>query len=160
MAEIELKFDLPPKAHAAFRRLPALSGTQGPTVRIRSTYFDTPDFELRRAEMALRLRRAGGRWVQTLKAGHSGGGGLHARDEWEVDRPGPTLDLAALAGTPFEAGGDIGGRLGEIFTVDMRRTTWDVEVSPGNRVEVVLDRGEVRHGDRSEALSEVEIESI
>jgi inorganic triphosphatase YgiF len=159
MTEIELKFDLPAKDHAAFRRLPALSGAHGRTVRIRSTYFDTPDFGLRDREMALRLRRAGRRWVQTLKAGRSGAGGLHARDEWEVDRPGPTLDLAALAGTPFDESGDAGARLGEVFTVDLRRTTWDVEVSPGNRVEIALDRGEVRHGDRAEAVSEVEIES-
>ena len=160
MSEVELKFDLAPQAHAAFRRLPALSGAQARTTRILSTYFDTPDFELRRREMALRLRRAGRRWIQTLKAGRSGAGGLHAREEWEAERPGPTLDASVLAHTALGDEGEIVQRLAEVFTVDMRRTTWDVEVSPGNRVEVALDRGEVRHGERTEAISEVEIESI
>jgi len=160
VAEVELKFDLAPKAHAAFRRLPPLAGTRARTVRIVSTYFDTPDFELRRREMALRLRRAGRRWIQTLKAGRSGAGGLHSRKEWEAERPGPTLDLAALAGTALEGSGELGARLVEAFTVGMRRTTWTVEVSPGNRVEVALDRGEVRHGEAAEPISEVEIESV
>ena len=160
MSEVELKFDLAPKAHAAFRRLPALAGIRGRTVRLQATYFDTPDFELRRREMALRLRRAGRRWIQTLKTGRSGAGGLHSREEWEADRPGPTLDLGLLAGTPLDEAPDVASRLGEVFTVDMRRTSWEVEVSPGNRVEVALDRGEVRRGERTDPISEVEIESL
>jgi len=159
-AEIELKFELAPRAHAAFRRLPALAGTRPRTTQLKATYFDTPDFALRRREMALRLRRVGRRWIQTLKAGRSGAGGLHAREEWEFERPGPTLDLDVLAGTPLDAPGDLGGRLAEVFTVDMRRTTWNVEVSPGNLVEVALDSGEVRRGERTEPVSEVEIESV
>ena len=160
MAEIELKFELAPRAHAAFRRLPALAGTRPRTTQLQATYFDTPDFELRGREMALRLRRVGRRWIQTLKAGRSGAGGLHAREEWEVDRPGPTLDLAVLAGTPLDSHGDLAGRLAEVFTVAMRRTTWEIEVSPGNHVEVALDSGEVRRGERTEPVSEVEIESL
>lgn len=158
--EIELKFELAPRAHAAFRRLPALAAWRPRTVRLHATYFDTPDFDLRKREMALRLRRVGRRWIQTLKAGRSGAGGLHARAEWESERPGPTLDLAALAGTPLEEAGEVAARLGEVFTVDMRRTAWEVEVSPGNRVEVALDVGVVRRGERTEPVSEVEIESI
>ena len=159
MAEIELKFELAPKAHAAFRRLPALAGP-GRTMHLQATYFDTPDFELRAREMALRLRREGRRWAQTLKAGRSGAGGLHAREEWEFARPGATLDTDLLADTPLAAEPALVRNLGEVFKVDVRRTTWEVEVSPGNRVEVALDRGEVRHGERAEAVSEVEIESV
>ena len=160
MAEIELKFHLAPRAHAAFRRLAALAEARPRTHQIKATYFDTPDFDLRQREMALRLRRVGKRWIQTLKAGRSGAGGLHARDEWEVDRPGPTLDLDVLAGTPLEDPGGMAGKLAEVFTVDMRRTTWQVEVSPGNTVEVALDSGEVRRGELAEPVSEVEIESL
>jgi inorganic triphosphatase YgiF len=160
MTEIELKFELAPKAHAAFRRLPALADSSGRTARLRATYFDTPDHELRRREMALRMRRAGGRWIQTLKAGRSGAGGLHARDEWEFERPDATLDLGLFADTPLGADPGLAGRLAEVFRVDVSRTTWDVEVSPGNRVEVALDRGEVRRGERAEPVSEVEIESV
>jgi len=158
--ELELKFDLEPQAHAAFRRLPALAGASGRTVRLQATYFDTPAFELRERQMALRLRRAGRRWYQTLKAGRSGAAGLHARDEWEFERAQPTLDLGLLDGTPFADIPEADRGVAEVFTVDVRRTTWEIEASPGNRVEIALDRGEVRHGDRTEPVSEVEIESL
>lgn len=160
MAEIELKFELAPKAHAHLKRSPALSGARARTTRLTATYFDTPELSLRKRGMGLRLRHHGKRWVQTLKSGAAGAGGLHAREEWEFDRPGPSLDLGLFAGTPLDAEPDLAGRLVELFTVVMTRTSWEVEVSPGSRVEVALDRGEVRHGDRTEAVSEVEIESL
>lgn len=157
--EVELKFDLDPGLHAAFGRHPALAGAPRATAKLRAIYFDTPGFELRGRRMALRLRREGRRWVQCLKAGASGAGGLHARDEWENLRPGPTLDLGPLAATPL-AELRLEGPLDEVFRVEMRRTTWEVEVSSGNRVEVALDRGEVRRGERAEPVAEVEIESV
>ena len=160
MAEVELKLELPPEAHAAFRRLAPLAGGKPRNAKLHALYFDTPDFELRRREMALRLRRSGRRWVQTLKAGRSGAGGLHARDEWEFERPDPSLDLTLLAGTPIDEAPDAAERLDEIFQVNVRRTTWELEVSPGNRVEVALDRGEVTRLGESDAVSEVEIESL
>ena len=160
MAEIELKLELDPRAHARLKRSRALAGSRPRTTRLRATYYDTPDLSLRSREMALRMRRSGGRWIQTLKAGASGAGGLHAREEWEFDRPGPTLDLTLLADTPLGSDPDLAGHLAELFTVEMTRTAWEVEVSPGDRVEVALDRGEVRHGDRVEPVSEVEIESL
>jgi inorganic triphosphatase YgiF len=160
MREVELKFELAPEAHGAFRKLPDLAGATARTSRLHALYYDTPDFALRRREMALRLRRSGRRWTQTLKAGRSGVAGLHAPDEWEFDRPGPALDMALLEGTPLAGDADLARELGEIFQVDVRRTSWEVEVSPGNRVEVALDKGEVRRGEEHERVSEVEIESL
>jgi triphosphatase len=160
LVEVELKFELPPQAHAAFRRHPALAAAKPRTTQLLATYFDTEEVDLRRREMALRLRRAGRRWFQTLKAGRSGAAGLHARNEWEFELTKPQLDLGLLEGTPFAEAGIAAESLRELFTVEFRRTTWEIEVSPGNRVEVALDRGEVRHGERAEAVSEVEIESL
>lgn len=160
MGEIELKFDLEAGAHGAFRKLAPLAGAKPRNASLHALYFDTPELALRERQMALRLRRSGRHWVQTLKAGASGAGGLHARDEWESERPEPTLDLSAFAGTPLEGEADLGARLAEVFRVDMRRTTWELEVTPGNRVEVALDRGEVSRLGESEAVSEVEIESL
>ena len=160
MAEVELKFDLAPEAHAAFRRLAPLAGGKPRNARLHALYFDTPDFDLRGREMALRLRRSGRRWVQTLKSGASGAGGLHARDEWEFDRPQATLDLTLFGDTPLAKADHLDERLGEIFQVDVRRTTWQLEVSPGNRVEVALDRGEVSRLGQSDPVAEVEIESL
>jgi triphosphatase len=160
VSEVELKFELPAEAHAAFRRLATLAEGEARTERLHAMYFDTPDFELRSRAMALRLRRERRRWVQCLKAGSSGAGGLHAREEWEFERQQPSLDVSLLADTPFARSPELGGRLGEIFQVDVRRTTWELEVSPGNRVEVALDRGEVSRADEHSPISEVEIESV
>ena len=160
MAEVELKFELAPEAHAAFRRLKPIARSEPHTARLHALYFDTPEFELRDRQMALRLRRSGRRWVQTLKAGRSGAGGLHAREEWEFERAQPSLDLTLFAETPLGDAPQFDGRLGEIFQVDVRRTTWELEVSPGNRVEVALDRGEVSRLGNREPVAEVEIESI
>ena len=163
MREVELKLEVAPEALAALARAPLLRGTApARRERLLATYFDTPDHLLRRSGMALRVRREGERWVQCLKAGASGAAGLHARDEWEAPRPDASLDLAVLAGTPIGALLDEGGgaRLRPLFTVDMERTTWTVALSPGDRVEVVADHGEVRHGARRSPVCEVEIESV
>jgi inorganic triphosphatase YgiF len=160
LVEVELKFELPPQGHAAFRRHPALAGVRPRSTQLAATYFDTPGLDLKRRGMALRLRRAGRRWFQTLKAGPSGAAGLHSRNEWEFERSAPTLELGLLEGTPFAEGSFSADSLHELFKVEFRRTTWQIEVSPGNLVEVALDRGEVRHGVRAEPICEVEIESL
>ena len=50
--------------------------------------------------------------------------------------------------------------LREIFRVEVDRTTWELEIAPGTRVEVALDQGEVRNANGAEAVSEVEIEML
>ncbi len=163
MSEVELKFELPPEAHAAFRKLAALNASPPKRAKLLALYFDTPRHDLARREMALRLRRSGRAWKQALKAGASGSGGLHSRDEWEYDRPGASIDLALFAQTPLARlprAKSLHETLAEVFRVEVARTTWQVELAPGTRVEVALDRGLVRHGERTEPISEVEVESL
>ncbi|APV49523.1 hypothetical protein BWI17_07420 [Betaproteobacteria bacterium GR16-43] len=160
--EVELKLSISPDDVAAFRRATVLSGVQPTRRKLTSVYYDTPGCELRKAGMALRLRKAGRHWTQTLKGGPSGLGGLHERHEWETARPDATIDLTALAGSMLDrAGGEsVGERLQPAFTVAFERETWDVELAPGTRVEVALDRGAASAGKASEAVCEVEIELI
>ncbi len=163
MLEVELKFEIPEDAHAAFRALPALAGARPVDEQLLALYFDTPAEEIAGHRMALRLRRSGRKWRQALKAGASGSGGLHARAEWEYPRRGPSLDLALFAHTPLaklRRADRLHERLHEVFRVDVARTTWEVPVPPGGRVEVALDRGMVVRGARSDAVSEVEIECL
>jgi triphosphatase len=163
MTEVELKFELHADEEAAFRRLGALAGAKPVEQHLLALYFDTPAEEVVRHRMALRLRRSGKQWVQGLKAGASGEGGLHAREEWEFKRRDASIDLALFSGTPLAKlphRRRLHERLGEVFRVDMQRTTWQVELAPGSRVEVALDRGEVRRGEAAESLCEVEIECL
>lgn len=163
MSEVELKFDLPRGAGSKFAKLKQLGVARPSRARLLALYFDTPDGALARGQMALRLRRSGTRWKQTLKAGRSGEGGLHARDEWEFERPDASIDLALFAHTPLaqlSGAADLHNALKEVFRVEVTRTTWELEVAPGTRVEVALDQGEVRNADGAEPVSEVEIEIL
>lgn len=163
MPEIELKFALDPGDRTRLLRAGALAGIRPRRRHLANLYFDTRDLQLCAHAMALRLRHAGKRWYQTLKAGASGTGGVHARDEWEYERPGPNVDLALFSGTPL-AELDEAPRLHELlvpaFEVDFLRTTWDVECAPGARLEVALDLGYVASGARREPICEVEIECL
>src|SRR4051794_28224558 len=86
--ERELKFRLAPRA--ASRAAAALA--LGRARALRAVYYDTPDEALRRARMALRVRREGGSWLQTLKCEIS----PSARGEWEAPAPRGRLDIARL----------------------------------------------------------------
>lgn len=162
-AEIELKLTLDPAALKAFRASPVLAGVRPSRQRVLNTYFDTPDCLLARERMALRLRRMGRRWLQTLKTAGTGAGGLSRRGEWELAVPEGVLDLALFQDTPLaalKAAPQLHEVLQPAFTTDFQRTRWLIEPEPGQRVEVALDMGEVRCADRVLPLCEVELELL
>ena len=64
-------------------RIKALQQGRASTRRVHSVYYDTPERDLLRAGLALRLRSDGARWLQTLKTGGQAAAGLHLREEWE-----------------------------------------------------------------------------
>ena len=97
MREIELKFALESAAAARIPACTPLAGVRPVRRTMRTWYFDTPQRELRRHGMALRLRHDGSRWIQSLKTRGSSRGGLHSRREWEFDRRTPGLELALFA---------------------------------------------------------------
>ncbi len=164
--ELEFKFSLRGEELAAFRRLPLLREkcVAGPTRRkMLNVYFDTPGCRLAQQRMALRLRKTSGKWLQTLKAPGSSAEGILARGEWEHAVQGPVPDLSLLRETPL---GKIAHRrnlhteLQAVFQTDFYRTAWLLELAPGRRVEVALDLGEIRCGEHSAAICEVEIELV
>ena len=165
-SEIELKLAIQPGDAAAFRRLSLLREKclAGPTRReVFNVYFDTPGLALKHRAMALRLRKLGGKWLQTLKTAGVATGGLHQRREWEYPLSAPQLDLALFRQTPLATlvqSKALHLALKPAFTTEFRRTTWLLEISPGQRVEVALDQGVIRCGERETVISEVEIELL
>lgn len=165
-SEIELKLAIPPADAAAFRRLAVLreKGLDGPTRgKVFNVYFDTPGLVLKHHGMALRLRKTGGKWLQTLKTAGTAAGGLHQRGEWEYPVRVPQLDLALFRETPLATLAQSKAlhlTLKPAFTTEFHRTTWLLEISPGQRVEVALDQGVMRCGERESIISEVEIELL
>ena len=76
--EIELKLHVASSDLARLARHPALVGLQQGTAastRLYTVYFDTPDLRLARFGVALRVRRQGGQYFQTVKTLSGGSSG-------------------------------------------------------------------------------------
>jgi inorganic triphosphatase YgiF len=160
--EIELKLSASREALAAVRAHPAVTAAKHGrmrTQRIVSTYFDTPGRDLASAGVALRLRRAGTRWLQTVKGEGDAAAGVHRRTEFEWRLPGPKLDFAKLARTPWrKLFARSNGRCRRVFATAVRRSELPLAFADGTRATLCLDDGEIRAGNRRAALTEVEVE--
>ncbi len=153
--EIELKLAVSARELPRLRRRLALLG-DGKELQLDNLYFDTAERLLRRHRMALRVRRIGRRWVQTLKT-EAGASALASRGEWELPAPRGRLDLARFAGTPLAAllGEHPETRLLPAFRTRFRRTVW---MANDGAIEVALDEGEIVAADRHEPILELELE--
>ena len=147
MTEIEIKLQVPAAARAAVEREVA-AGSASRRVRLQALYFDTPDRRLAAAGCALRLRKEGRRWVQTLKTGSAHG---VARGEHNVVRAlpagqAPEPDLALHAGSPpgelLAALLEPGMALVALYRTDIWRRTRRARSRRGS-VELAFDRGEI-----------------
>lgn len=161
--ETELKLVLAPGEAAKVPSAPPLAGLEGRRTRLSALYFDTPDHELSRHGLGLRLRREGRHWRITLKASGDSMAGLHQRPEWEYPVPGPVLDLARFAATPLADIPDaatLHDRLAPVLVTEFRRTRWELAPQPGSRLEVALDEGRIVARGRESPIAEVEIEVL
>ncbi len=157
--ETEIKLLLPAEARALVEAHPLFAAVEPRRTRNLSTYYDTPDFALRGRGVSLRVRRSEGRHVQTVKS-RDGAGDFASRSEWECDVASDTLDTEALARDPaaLRAVAPDLDRVGPVFVTDVERTIRTLTLDGKTTVEVALDEGEVRAGDRQTPLGEVELE--
>lgn len=156
--ELELKLEL---ASASPRQITSWlhDRTQAPGVNqfLRTVYFDTPDFALRRAGISLRIRKMGDSHIQTVKLVE--GAGSIDRPEWETSVSGflPDFSAAQITGLkPFRSK-QLAGLIQEVFETRVRRTIYAISGS-GAVFELALDRGEVVANGRRARFSELEIE--
>ena len=153
--ETELKFELTPQALGDLQQHRAFL-VDADSSRLRSTYFDTPDHDLRTAGVSLRVRNQNGGFVQTVKR-RKGSSGVD-RDEWETGVAGESPEPAAYAKTPV-AGilEQDGPRLQPVFAtiVDRAVRIWR---EGNNLVEVSVDQGEVNAEGQCEPIRELELE--
>jgi len=123
-------------------------------------YFDTADDDLKKEEMAYRVRKEGDRWVASLKwKGHSEGA-LHVREEINVPVADSTPDPEVFRES--EIGGHllevIGGKPLEcLLETNFQRRSFRIDTGKGI-FELSVDQGKIITPYGDEIISEVEIE--
>jgi inorganic triphosphatase YgiF len=158
--ETELKLAISPEGerrleeHPVFRR----RASEPRSERIVTTYFDMPDQDLARRGLSLRVRRAGKKRIQTVKASGKDGA-LKARGEWEWPLAQEVPDLHLASGTPVAEAlaSGIDGRLETVAITDVVRTSRVVE-HEGATIGAAFDDGAIEAGGASESLHELELE--
>ena len=164
--ETEIKLRVTPETLAALRQHPLLAGRSRDgwqTHLLCNQYYDTPEHDLARNRVALRLRRDGEQVIQTLKSQGQSVAGLSERNEWDWLLTQPELDFSLLDDQcwPAALAGLDRQRLQPVFSTDFNRDkadlSWDYQGQPVT-VEAALDQGKVLAGSQEEALCELELE--
>ena len=153
MPEQELKLHVPKEARTGVEK--ELLRGRVTRIHLQAFYFDTPARDLVRARIALRLRREGEQWVQTLKMP---GENSLSRIEINHNRPSPELDLSVYAAEPFAAVlAKHADALSICYETDVYRTLRQARTARGS-VEIAFDTGLLRAGGLELPISEVEFE--
>ena len=166
MSEIELKFLLDEtSSRELLARLKALKLASGPpkSRTLRSIYLDTPEHALKKAGIALRLRREGRRWIQTVKTKGAIHGGLSQVGEVECPAPGGRVRLEAIpdASIREEVLRQVNGaQLLPVCETVIKRAASELSLEDGTRAELAIDVGQIRAEGRSAELREAEIELL
>ncbi|AMP36511.1 CYTH domain-containing protein [Ralstonia solanacearum] len=165
--EIELKLAVPAGTHDALAGWLDAHALPAGAVALANVYYDTPEQTLASRRAALRVRRHGDQWLQTLKtAGDSGRGehaGLSARHEWEVPLNSDALSVEAFDARDAAEAADFvrphADRLVPLFRTDFTRRLWHA-AADGGEIEIALDAGAilVPGTDAREAIDELEVE--
>jgi len=160
MTEIELKFQVPAARRVAVAR--AVATPTSMRVLLRGQYYDTAERQLAHAGLALRVRKEGRRWVQTLKGA---GDGIWQRLEHEVALSVPAGEVP-VADPGLHDGTPAGDALRQALGEGLLLPTYATEVTrikrlvraKGCLVELAFDQGALKAGDRRWPLCELEFE--
>lgn len=126
-------------------------------------YYDTPERDLAQAKVALRLRRDGEQFIQTLKSRGQSVAGLSERNEWDWYLDKAKLDTRKLTDDCWPAAlAELDKKtLKPIFKTDFVREKAEIAWGRGKAkvvIEAALDLGEVVAGKQSEEICELELE--
>jgi len=167
MHEVELKLQVPASAKAAVDA--AVAGrTPARRVRLQAAYADTPDALLARHRLALRVRREGRDWVQTLKGA---GDDTLTRFEHNVRVLAVPAGQVPAVDPALHRGTVVGDRLltllghagaatlGVRYRTEVLRRTRVLRAA-GAQIELAFDSGAIEAGDASWPLCELELELV
>ena len=152
--EIEMKLTVAPERAGEVRRLELLrqlAEKRGSTRQLSTVYFDTPDQALAKRGIALRIRSAGRRKLQTIKlpgrgarrppdAARGGDAGIAATGRNSTRSP-----ICACAASSPMAGSPTAWHPSSL--TEFKRTAWPLRFN-GSLIELAFDQGEIRAGVR------------
>ncbi len=130
---------------------------------VSNTYYDTPDWQLRRQQVGLRMRQYDHQWYQTVKTSGTAIAGLHQRHEWEYPLSGPHWDYETLKQTPLRTLMEQDPQLTHLiplFTTDFVRESYLLETIDGTTLELAYDHGKVTTSQASQPIHEIELELV
>ena len=164
--ETEIKLRVSPATLDALREHPLLKkrnkgGWQ--RVELFNQYYDTANRDLSAAKVALRIRRDGDQFIQTLKSRGQSVAGLSERNEWDWYLTSPELDLSKLDDScwPASLATLDKSTLQPLFSTDFTRDKAEIAWGRGKAkvvIEAALDQGLVIAGEGQEAICELELE--
>lgn len=161
--EIELKFIVEPQGVETLRQqLNSLSAEHVPAAQLLNIYYETADSWLRRHDMGLRIRGHNGRYEMTMKIAGRVVGGLHQRPEYNIDLDKAELALEKLPAEVWPEGklpAGLSEQVHPLFSTDFYREKWLINHNQ-SRIELALDRGEVKAGGHQEPICELELELL
>ncbi|BET98284.1 CYTH domain-containing protein [Xenorhabdus taiwanensis] len=164
--EIELKLSVKPDAIPTVRQqLFQFPHDYTSPQHLTNIYFETPDNQLRRWDMGLRIRGFDGHYEMTIKTAGKVIGGLHQRPEYNIPLYQPKLDLTLFPDYIWPENTDLAylqAQLTELFSTDFNREKWLVTYGE-SEIEVVLDQGTIfsgnkDSGDQTSPICEFELE--
>lgn len=163
--ETELKLSLDLKSLRRVGRLPVVrryAQSEAQRTHLTNIYYDTPERNLAALGIALRIRRVGDSWVQTVKTTGAAAAGLHQRQEWEWNLAEPELNLALCIAEPslkeIFSNPLIEKNLQPLFTTDFWRSCWILNLSEGSVIELAADHGNVHANGQTLPICELELE--
>ena len=161
--EYELKLAVPRKHLSALERHALIRSAmreKKKRSRLVTTYFDTPENGLRKRGMALRVRHAGQRRVQTLKAAAGGAGSGHHHHEYEVEIEGDRPDISLIQPPRMRkllSRNKLDRSLTPVFTTDIKRDSIPLRFADSH-IELALDVGRIRSDGHEREVCEAELE--
>ncbi len=167
--ETELRLAGDPETLQVAFNAPLMTSGEGDgdkIVDLESSYFDTPDYQLRAQGLALRVRADGTGHRQTLKSGDDAQAAMLRRGEWEASLDQNGLDLEALPKEAFQLLPKAARRddLQKVFTTRVQRRTREVVINGGDqvasRIEAALDLGEIETDEGTTPIAEIELELL
>jgi triphosphatase len=156
--EVELKLEADPAGIDVLAHASILGAVDVVEHKQTSTYFDTPEQDLRKAGLSLRIRQIGTRRIQTVKAESRAMAGFFARPEWEmaIRQNQPVIDDHYMPLRTLVPGLQL-EELSAIFRIVVTRQKRSI-MQDEARIELVFDRGEIQAGGAITPINEVELE--